>query len=275
MTNLEQARHMINILIGNSEETIHSEETEAIDQIVKEFPNVTSHQAMTPEQADLLLTSLPMDVALFVLSDCFTMDRVSRIAHQNPELKIILLAKDGRFALDAFRIHALDYLTRPVSPDDLKNALIHAGLLQQKPLLSVKCFGTFEVFYDHRPVRFHRSKSKEMLAYMVSNCGASSSTGELCGALFEDSGSLENNRSYFRNIVVDLKKTLEELGLGSVLVFSHNSFAIAPDQIQCDYYDYLNDGSEHRGRYPEGFMKQYSWAEEMTGRSSSIYTNFI
>lgn len=275
MAYLDQGNHTIHILVGHSEGPASLEGIEVVDRELREFPNSICHKASTPEQADLLLTSSPMDVALFVLSDCFTMDRVSRIAHQNPELKIILLAKDGRFALDAFRIHALDYLTSPVSPDDLKNALIHAGLLQQKPLLSVKCFGTFEVFYDHRPVRFHRSKSKEMLAYMVSNCGASSSTGELCGALFEDSGSLENNRSYFRNIVVDLKKTLEELGLGSVLVFSHNSFAIAPDQIQCDYYDYLNDGSEHRGRYPEGFMKQYSWAEEMTGRGSSIYTNFI
>ena len=152
----------------------------------------------------------------------------------------------------------------------MKNTFSHLGLQQQEPLLSVKCFGTFEVFFNHRPVKFHRSKSKEMFAYMVSNCGASSNTGELCGALFEDSGSLENKRSYFRNIVVDLKKTFEDLGLESVLVFSHNSFAIAPDLFQCDYYDFLEDGSKHRERYPEGFMKQYSWAEGMMEHGLSI-----
>lgn len=263
MTYLDQARPTINILIGHSGRAVKSEGMEAIDRVVREYSNPIIYEASSPEQLASLMASQRIDVALFVIGDDFTMDVVSQIACQNPELKIIIIAKDGRFALDAFRIHALDYLTSPVSLDDLKDTFAHLGLLQQSPPLSVKCFGTFEVFFDHRPVKFHRSKSKEMFAYMVSNCGASSSTGELCGALFEDSGSLENKRSYFRNIVVDLKKTLEELGLDSVLVFSHNSFAIAPDQIQCDYYDYLKDGSEHRGRYPEGFMKQYSWAEEI------------
>jgi hypothetical protein len=53
-------------------------------------------------------------------------------------------------------------------------------------------------------------------------------------------------------------------------VFSHNSFAIAPDLFQCDYYDFLENGSEHRERYPEGFMKQYSWAEGMMEHGLSI-----
>lgn len=272
MNTLDQGRHKIHILVGHSGDHTDSEGLDVIERSVGVFPNTLSYKASTPEQAVSIMTSERMDVALFVIDDVFTMDAVRQITSQNPALKIVIIAKDGRFALEAFRIHALDYLISPVSLDDLKDAFAHIGLPQQTPLLSVKCFGTFEVFFDHRPVRFHRSKSKEMFAYMVSNCGASSSTGELCGALFEDSGSQENKRSYFRNIVVDLKKTLEELGLDSVLVFSHNSFAIAPDQIQCDYYDYLEDGSEHRGRYPEGFMKQYSWAEEMIGHDSSMYT---
>lgn len=263
MAYLDQGNHTIHILVGHSEGPASLEGIEVVDRVLREFPNSICHKASTPEQAVALLTSWQMNVALFALDDEFTMDSVSRIAGQNPELKIVLIAKDGRFALDAFRIHALDYLVSPVSPEDLNVAFAHIGLSHQMPLLTVKCFGTFEVFFDNRPVRFHRSKSKEMFAYMVSNCGASSSTGELCGALFEDSGSPESQKSYFRNIVVDLKKTFEELGLNSVLVFSHNSFAIAPEQIQCDYYDYLEDGSEHRRRYPEGFMKQYSWAEEM------------
>lgn len=265
---------MIHILVGRSGGKTEPEGMDLIERTMRDLPNSICHKASTIEQAVSQMASQKMDVALFVLSDEFTMDAVSQIAIQNSELKVVLIANDGRFALDAFRIHALDYLVSPVSPEDLNIALAHIGLSQQKPLLSVKCFGTFEVFFDHRPVKFHRSKSKEMFAYMVSNCGASSSTGELCGALFEDSGSLENKRSYFRNIVVDLKKTLEDLGLASVLVFSHNSFAIAPELIQCDYYDFLEDGSEHRGRYPEGFMKQYSWAEEIMEQEPSIYTNY-
>ncbi len=262
----DQGKLTINFLVGYSGGNDSFAGMDVIDRAVGNYPNSVYFKASTPEQAVSSVESQQMDVALFILDDLFTMEVVSQIACQNPELKIVIIAEDERYALDAFRIHALDYLVIPVSPDDLKDTFAHIGLPQQRPHLSVKCFGTFEVFFDHRPVRFHRSKSKEMFAYMVSNCGASSSTGELCGALFEDSGSLENKKSYFRNIVVDLKKTLEELGLDSVLVFSHNSFAIAPDQIKCDYYDYLEDGSKHRGRYPEGFMKQYSWAEEIMGQ---------
>ncbi|MGN0553301.1 MAG: hypothetical protein ACI4I1_07950, partial [Oscillospiraceae bacterium] len=58
----------------------------------------------------------------------------------------------------------------------------------------------------------------------------------------------------------DLRKTLESVGAGNVLLHSGiHSYSLNTDLIDCDYYRYLQCGEpSFRGEY----MKQYSWAEE-------------
>ena len=50
--------------------------------------------------------------------------------------------------------------------------------------VKVQCFGNFEVFVGGRPLSFKRSKSKELLAYLVDRNGATCTNGEMLAVLW-------------------------------------------------------------------------------------------
>lgn len=79
-------------------------------------------------------------------------------------------------------------------------------------LLKVQTFGGFEVFVDGKPLKFRRSKVKELLAYLVDKRGATATTAEAYAVLFEDAADTISRKSMFRNIVRNLRMSLEAAG---------------------------------------------------------------
>ena len=45
--------------------------------------------------------------------------------------------------------------------------------------INVRCFGKFEVFRGEIPIKFSRSKAKELLAYLIAARGSAVTSGEL------------------------------------------------------------------------------------------------
>ena len=124
---------------------------------------------------------------------------------------------------------------------------------------------SFEVFYEGTPVQFPRSLAKELLAYLVDLRGASANTAELCEVLWEDSVKAQKNRHYFCNIVAELKKVLKACGAEKVFICERNLFAIDVNQVDCDYYRFLEGDVAAVNSYHGEYMRQYSWAEMTLG----------
>lgn len=87
-------------------------------------------------------------------------------------------------------------------------------------------------------------------------------SGELRSILWEDdSVSDSNTRSYLSKLKKDLIKTLKKAGVQDAFVETRGKYAIAPEKISCDYYDYLDDKPEGIRAYNGEYMSQYSWGE--------------
>lgn len=101
----------------------------------------------------------------------------------------------SQYALDALKLFVSGYILKPISDDELRTVLsnlrtpIEGG--GERALLDVKCFGNFEVFTDGKPMRFKRSKEKELLAYLICLKCASANRNEICTNIFEDATSTE------------------------------------------------------------------------------------
>lgn len=176
----------------------------------------------------------------------------------NPLINIIFVTAYDHYALDAYRIHASGYLSKPVNKEKIEeeiDGLRHPVVLPSKKEIQVKCFGNFEIFHDGKPVKFSYQKSKEVFAYLVDREGASVNINELNAILWE-----EDHKSYLRNLISDIQRTLKEIGVDDVFIKRHNECSVDTTKIDCDAYEYKADNPDAVRMYRGEYMAQYSWA---------------
>ncbi len=138
-------------------------------------------------------------------------------------------------------------------------------LKKQKKNLEAKTFGNFTLIYEDQVLIFSRTKSLELLGYLIYKRGSSTVTKELISVLWGDHADSARYGSSLRNLIVDIKHTMNELEIQNFFVAEYNSFRINPEVIKCDYYDFLNGDPKAIKSFAGEFMSQFSWAENVAG----------
>ena len=179
-----------------------------------------------------------------------------------PECKIVFCTGYEEYAIPAFKLHASGYLMKPVSAKDIQVEIDNIkGIRQSQKPLTVKCFGTFEVYARGEKLTFKRSKTKELFAFLVDRNGAGVTVAEIGVALWESDVD-QKNHNYIHQLFRDLRQSLEAVCVEGIFERNNYFYSINPEKLDCDYYSYLKTGKpEFRGEY----MSQYSWAEETCG----------
>ena len=175
----------------------------------------------------------------------------------NPNTKIIFVTAYNEYALEAFKVHASGYITKPVNESKIKEEIDALGdsiSLKPSKLIQVKCFGNFEVFCNGEPLKFSYKKSKEVFAYLVDREGSAINVNELNAVLWE-----EDHPSYLRNLIADVQATLKNVGADDVFIKRHNECYIDVEKIDCDAYEYKKGNPDAIRMYRGEYMIQYSW----------------
>ena len=190
----------------------------------------------------------------------------------SPHTNIIFVTGHERFAYQSFKLHASGFILKPFSKEDLERELqsLREPLIERKErapgILRVQCFGNFEVFDDKDvPVRFKRSKSKEVLAALIDRRGAMCSVGELCAAVFEDCDDDNRMKKQLRVFLSSLREDLAKVGADKVLLKGWNAYGVDCSRLDCDYLNYLKGDSYAINSFMGEYMIQYSWAEMTLG----------
>ena len=201
------------------------------------------------------------------LRDINGIELARRMKQKNPNLNVIFTTGYGDYAGDAFDLHASGYIMKPLTDDKVRRELddLRHPLTEEDTVpgqhLKVSTFGNFEV-YDQNgvPLVFQYAKSKEMLAYLIDRKGAFCTNGEIMGILWGDEAS-SSKRSYLKNLRTDLSSALKNVGCEGVLIRRRGMIAVVPDQIDCDYFDWLKGKPAAINAYHGEYMVQYSWSE--------------
>ena len=180
----------------------------------------------------------------------------------NPQINIIFCTGFSEYMPQAIDLHASGYLLKPASKEDIKKALNNLLNPVEPPMphFYARTFGTFDFFVDGVPLKFIRSKSKELFAYLISIRGSTANRKELTAILFEDAYD-EKTQNYLSKIYKDLKATLDSVGAGNLLVKDFNTYSVDTRLFSCDLYDYDNDVPEAINAYKGTYMSQYEWAD--------------
>lgn len=162
--------------------------------------------------------------------------------------------------MSAFQLHASGYLMKPITLEAVQKEIDHIkGVKSAEKLLTVKCFGNFEIFYNGEILSFKRKKAKELLAVLIDRNGAGMTAKQLCALLFPDNTDDNKNSAYLRQLVLDINNTLNSICAEDVFKHETPYYSIDTNLIKCDYISFLETGKPHfHGEY----MTQYSWAEE-------------
>lgn len=227
------------------------------DAVAEVLPDAVRNAFCNPKEALRYAKSNEIDIA-FLDINLGVMDGLEvakKLQEQYPRINIIFCTGYSEYALEAYKIYASAYLTKPVFPDAIEEAMKNLRFpVEEKKRVRIHCFGNFEVYCDGEVIPFKMKRTKELLAYLVDRNGAECTAQELIAILFED----EQKRSYYNQLRGDLIQTFETLGIGDCLRVSRGSLAIVKDAVECDYYDYMDGKSRVQ---PCEYMTQYSFGE--------------
>lgn len=200
------------------------------------------------------------------------LELAGRIKKVSPKTNIIFVTGHEKFAYQSYKLHASGFVLKPITKEDIERELdeLRNPVVKdnKKKLLNVQCFGNFEVFDSSgAAIVFKRTKSKELLAYLIDRKGALCSINEIYDAFFEDmeAGNEKQKKSWIRLWYSKLKEDLGKAGASDVLVKAWNAYGIDASKVDCDYYNYLSGDSIAINSFQGEYMTQYSWAEMTLG----------
>lgn len=203
------------------------------------------------------------------------LELVAEIKAKLPDTNIVFVTGYSDYAVDAFGMHVSGYVLKPVTKERLLEEIANLRIPPKdgqgdEKLLRVQCFGNFEVFRHDGIVKFGRSLSKEAFAYLIDRRGAGCTVAEICSILWEDRTADKGLKSQCRVVMGALKKDLEHIGAGNVIVKNWNTWGIDTSKVDCDYYCFLKGDSGAVNSFRGEYMSQYSWAEMTVGRLFDI-----
>ncbi len=149
-------------------------------------------------------------------------------------------------AVDYYNSHESDLLILDVDDD--------------APRVRVKTFGNFEIFIDGQVVKFHRSKSKEVFAYLIDRQGSGATRAEIFAALYEDDEYDRPKQKQLDVIIRSLKDTLREYHIEYTIEVLNGSLRVVPEKVDCDLYRFFEGDEEAATSYRGEYMSNYAWA---------------
>ncbi|MCC3376816.1 response regulator [Cohnella sp. REN36] len=153
------------------------------------------------------------------------------------ELLVVFTTAYPNYAVDAFRVNAVDYLLKPVTPEDLERVVVRlernremrAALKPPAPAAepSIRCLGTFEARRaDGTLMNWPTRKTEELFAYFLAYPNRLTDKWTLADLLWPD---LEETRSLhnLHNTIYRLKKALKEADISIELNHTNEGYVFA------------------------------------------------
>jgi two-component SAPR family response regulator len=177
------------------------------------------------------------------MPDIDGIELASRILDVRKNIAVVFVTAYNQYAVEAFRVNALDYLLKPVSTSRLMETLGRIVAPKRVPAvcggLSVRCFGRFRVLAGKEEIKFRTEKAEMLLAFLIDCGGNYVSRNKIIDSLWED---FDGDRAvtHFNTTLHNVKKALLQYGVQISIQYDKGNYRLETGGLDCDYLKFLD-----------------------------------
>lgn len=182
------------------------------------------------------------------------------LMERNPKIEVVFVTAHDKYALQAFEVHAIGYLLKPIQLDSIKQKLERVLLRQnnikvvKKPRkLYIKIFKYFLVSENEdmkNTIEFRTEKTKELLGLLLSYQGKPISKDKIIYMLWPDM-EIERAAKNFHTTCYYVRKIIKNLGISNFILRKENGYSINVDYVDSDLNNFCNAIKEISKKNPK------------------------
>jgi two-component system, LytTR family, response regulator len=236
----------MNVLIVEDEKVILDEIADYVCEFDASF-QIRTHcdpleaLAMSYDDVDVAL----LDIHMPGISG---LDLAKRLQDTQKDIKIIFITAYNHYGPEAFELEASDYLLKPVRKERLFRSLQRIAVPADRRTVPesthpnnyrtrIQAFGSLSVLCANEPLRWKRSKSGELFAYLLTHLDQPINKYQLCNDLWPDMDS-DKALVHLQTVTYQLRKSLTPISREEIKIeFINNHYRMI---IGPTYYDVLH-----------------------------------
>lgn len=204
--------------------------------------------------ADLKPDAVFLDIEMPRMSG---LELAGRLLGMRPDTRVVFMTAYEQYALDAFRVEAIDYVLKPVANEDIERIIQRLRKHGPPPRKAgeplVRCFGEFVVGDESmEPVKWPTKKAEELFAYFLAYKGQRLSKWTLIELLWPDLPE-EKGAQNLHTTVYRIKQEVGKLPFDIAIERDRETYRLlAPDRISdMEELQWLMSDERHIGREHE------------------------
>lgn len=172
------------------------------------------------------------------------LDLAQKLLDYNYKIKIIFITAFNHYATEAFEVNAMDYILKPIHPVRFQRTIKRLRENWKDTItignakVTLHSFGCFEVRIDKTPIKWNRSKSKELLAYLLHDKGHRKIKYTICEDLwpeYEPKKALVN----LQTAMYSLRRSLGDVGRETIKIdFSDEGYMLKLGNVSWDAWEF-------------------------------------
>ncbi|WP_055747649.1 response regulator [Brevibacillus choshinensis] len=207
-----------------------------------------------PEMALEKIHELNPDVAFLDIEmpDMNGLELAEKILAMYGQIQIIFVTAYSQYAIEAFKVNALDYILKPVDGQELNRVVrkIVKRTSQKSPESAkeahefmpkgkILCLGDFEVYGKNstQKVQWMTAKVEELLAYLIIHLGKPVDKWELCDLLWPHLDP-EKAITNLHTSIYRLKKSISNEQVPLQIKSSSNGYWVELEECLIDYQEF-------------------------------------
>lgn len=249
------------------------------------------------------LRNLKPDVAFLDIEmpEMSGLELAEKIWETGADPEIIFVTAYDKYALDAFRVNAIDYILKPFSSDDIAQAIIKLKKVKPLPTVSqvtedkgrIYCFGRLSVYGAGctDAVRWRTSKAEELFSFMLQNLNSQVAKWRITRALWSECETEKQLNTHLYTTIYKVKKTLLSANIEFDFTLINGSYKMELPDIYIDAAEFetITDGeitvtSDSLDRYKRAFSlyrgnylseNEYLWSQNEAEKYLTRYRGLV